>query len=82
VTGRKKPGTESGSEVFASTGNEFTQGLNDYAGSAPDGDIYAESNKYGQVVACTTTKSAPKDGNEPISPINARRQVWEIPEAN
>jgi CRISPR-associated protein Csd2 len=83
VTGKKKPGTEPGSEVFASTGSEFPQGLNDYTGSAPDGDIYVEANKYGQVVACTTTKPAPKDGNKPTSPITARRLVWtwETPDA-
>jgi CRISPR-associated protein Csd2 len=80
VTGKKKSGSEPGSEVFASTGSEFPQGLCDYAGSAPDGDIYAETNKYGQVVACTTTKPAPKDGNQPVSQINARRLVWEIEE--
>jgi CRISPR-associated protein Csd2 len=76
VTGKKKTGTEPGTEVFASTGSEFPQGLCDYTGSAPDGDIYAETNKYGQVVACTTIKPEPKDGNQPVSPINARRLVW------
>ena len=80
VTGKKKTGTEPDSEVFASTGSEFPQGLGDYTGSAPDGDIYAETNKYGQVVACTTTKPEPKDGNKPVSQINARRLVWEIEE--
>jgi CRISPR-associated protein Csd2 len=78
VTGKKKTGTE----VFASTGSEFPQGLNDYTGSAPDGDIYTETNKYGQVVACTTAKPASKDGNKPVSSIAARRLVWEIPEAS
>jgi CRISPR-associated protein Csd2 len=77
VTGKKK----TGSEVFASTGSEFPQGLCDYTSSAPDGDIYAETNKYGQVVACATTKPAPKDGNKPVSAISARRLVWEIEEA-
>jgi CRISPR-associated protein Csd2 len=81
VTGKKKPGSEPGSEVFASTGSEFPQGLCDYTGSAPDGDIYVEANKYGQVVACTTTKPEPKDGNKPVSQIAARRLVWDISEA-
>ena len=80
VTGKKKTGTEPGSEVFASTGSEFPQGLCDYTGIAPDGEIYVEANKYGQVNACTTTKPAPKDGNQPVSTINARRLVWEIEE--
>ena len=79
VTGKKKPGSEPGAEVFASTGSEFPQGLHDYVGSAPDGDIYVETNKYGQVIACTTTKPAPKEGNEPVSQIAARRLEWVIP---
>jgi CRISPR-associated protein Csd2 len=83
VTGKKKAGTEPGTEVFASTGSEFPQGLGDYTGNAPDGDIYVEENKYGQVVACTTVKPAPKDGNKPVSPIAARRLIWawETPDA-
>ena len=78
VTGKKKPGTE----VFES-GSEFPQGLHDYAGSAPDGPIYVEKNKYEQVVACSTTKPPPKDGNEAVSPITARRLIWawETPDA-
>jgi CRISPR-associated protein Csd2 len=78
VTGKKNPGAESGTDVFVLTGSEFPQGLHDYTGSAPDGDIYVEENKYGQVVSCTTTKPAPKDGNEAVSPILARRLVWEV----
>ena len=80
VTGKKKTGTEPGTEIFTSTGSEFPQGLNDYSGSAPDGDIYVEANKYGQVVACTTTKPTPKEGNQPVPLINARRLIWEIEE--
>jgi CRISPR-associated protein Csd2 len=78
VTGKKKPGTE----VFES-GSEFPQGIHDYAGGAPDGPIYVEKNKYEQVVACSTTKPPPKDGNEAVSPITARRLIWawETPDA-
>lgn len=78
VTGKKKSGTE----VFES-GSEFPHGLHDYAGSAPDGQIYVEKNNYEQVVACSTTKPTPKDGNEAVSPITARRLIWawENPEA-
>ena len=78
VTGKKKPGTE----VFES-GSEFPHGLQDYAGSAPDGPIYVEKNKYEQVVACSTTKPPPKDGNEAVSPITAHRLIWawETPDA-
>ena len=75
AVGKKPPG----SEVFASSGSEFPQGVHDYTGGAPDGPIYVETNKYGQVTACTTTKPAPKDGNAPVSLIEARRLVWEIP---
>jgi len=77
VTGKKKTGAEPGTEVFASTGSEFPQGICDYTGSAPDGDIYAETNKYGQVIACTPMKPAAKDGNEPVAVITARRIIWE-----
>jgi len=62
------------------SGSEFPQGLADYVGSAPDGLIYVEKNKYEQVTACTEKKPAPKDGNEPIAPITAHRIIWEIPE--
>lgn len=61
-------------------GNEFPQGLHDYAGSAPDGPIYAEKNHYGQVIACSASKPLPKDGNEARSEIAAHRIIWEIPE--
>jgi CRISPR-associated protein Cas7/Csd2 subtype I-C len=68
---------------FKSSGSEFPQGLHDYAGSAPDGPIYVERNKYEQVVACSRTKPLPKDGNEAVSPITAHRLIWdwEIPDA-
>ena len=68
---------------FKSSGSEFPQGIHDYAGPAPDGPIYLEKNKYEQVVACTSSKPAPKDGNEAVSPITARRLIWawETPDA-
>jgi len=81
ATGKKRFGTESGTEVFASSSSEFPQGIHDYTGSAPDGPIYVQANKYGQVTGCTTSKPAPKDGNEPVSPIEARRLIWEIQDA-
>jgi CRISPR-associated protein Csd2 len=77
VAGKKKQGTD----AFASSGSEFPRGLHDYGGSAPDGPIYAEANKYGQVVACSPDKPEPKDGNEASSNMAARRLVWEIQEA-
>ncbi len=61
---------------FKSSGSEFPQGLHDYADSAPDGPIYVEKNKYEQVIACSATKPPPKDGNEAVSPITARRLIW------
>ena len=78
VTGNKKFGTEG----FASSGSEFPQGLHDYTGSAPDGPIYTEVNKYGQIGACTNSKPVQKDGNEPIATITARRLIWEIRGSN
>jgi CRISPR-associated protein Csd2 len=78
VTGKKKPGTE----VFES-GSEFPQGLHDYTGSAPDGPICLEKNKYEQVVACSAVMPQPKDGNEAVAPVTAHRLIWawEIPDA-
>jgi CRISPR-associated protein Csd2 len=75
VTGKKKPDTD----VFAS-GSEFPGGLSDYSGSAPDGPIYIEKNKYEQVIACTDKEPSAKDGNKPASPIAAHRLVWIFPE--
>ena len=78
VAGKKKSGTE----VFDS-GSEFPQGLHDYTGTAPDGPIYVEKNKYGQVVACSAVMPQPKDGNEAVAPVTAHRLIWawEIPDA-
>ena len=81
ATGTKRFSTESGIDVFASSGSEFPQGIHDYTGSAPDGPIYVEANKYGQVTGCTTSKPVAKDGNAPVSLIEARRLVWEIQDA-
>ncbi|MBU6409200.1 MAG: type I CRISPR-associated protein Cas7 [Verrucomicrobia bacterium] len=69
------------SEGKFSSGSEFPGGLHDYVGSAPDGPIYVENNKYGQVTACSDKKPTPKDGNEAAAVINARRIIWEIPAA-
>ena len=80
------PATNEGQDAFAGkwvfklTGSEFPQGLHDYAGNAPDGLIYVEKNKYGQVIACTASKPEPKDGNEPVAAITAHRIIWLIPE--
>jgi len=74
----KAEGKKSADGKFGS-GSEFPQGLHDYAGSAPDGPIYVEKNKYEQVIACTDKKPAPKDGNEPVAAITAQRIIWEIP---
>lgn len=76
----KVAGKKNGDAKFSS-GSEFPGGLLDYSGSAPDGAIYIEKNKYEQVTACTDKKPAPKDGNEPIAPITAHRIIWEIPES-
>jgi CRISPR-associated protein Csd2 len=75
----KVAGKKTGNDKFAS-GSDFPRGLCDYAGSAPDGPLYVVLNNYGQVIACTPDKPAPKDGNQPVSPITARRLIWEIPE--
>ncbi|MBC8245163.1 MAG: type I-C CRISPR-associated protein Cas7/Csd2 [Verrucomicrobia bacterium] len=63
---------------FVSSGSEFPQGLEDYTGKAPDGPIYVEKNKYGQVTDCTVNKPEPKDGNEAEESIVASRIIWEF----
>ena len=59
--------------------SDFPRDLNDYDGTAPDGDIYTITNPYGLVTGCTSTKPAPKDGNQPQAAITARRLIWDIP---
>jgi CRISPR-associated protein Csd2 len=59
--------------------SDFPRDLNDYDGTAPDGDIYTIINPYGLVTGCTSTKPAPKDGNQPQAAITARRLIWDIP---
>lgn len=59
--------------------SDFPRDLNDYIGSAPDGDIYTVTNSYGLVTSCTSTKPAAKDGNQPQAVITARRLIWDIP---
>lgn len=76
ANGKKKNGSDS----FQSSDSEFPQGLHDYDGYAPDGEIYLVKNKYGQVTVCTDKKPDSKGGDEPEANITARRIVWEIPE--
>ena len=59
--------------------SDFPRDLNDYIGTAPDGDIYTVTNAYGLVTGCTPAKPAPKDGNEAKAVITARRLIWDIP---
>ena len=59
--------------------SDFPRDLNDYIGTAPDGDIYTVTNAYGLVTSCTSTKPAAKDGNQPQAVITARRLIWDIP---
>ena len=59
--------------------SDFPRDLNDYIGTAPDGDIYTVKNAYGLVTSCTSTKPAAKDGNQPQAVITARRLIWDIP---
>lgn len=77
----KVSGKKDSEEKFNS-GSEFPGGLHDYTGSAPDGSIYVQKNKYEQVVACSDIKPQPKDGNEAVAAITARRIIWEIPVAS
>lgn len=58
--------------------SDFPRDLNDYIGTAPDGDIYTVTNSYGLVTSCTSTKPAAKDGNQPQTAITARRLIWDI----
>lgn len=75
VKGKKK----NGSDRFQSSDSEFPQGLHDYVGGAPDGHIYLQKNRYGQVMACTDQKPESKGSDEPVANITARRIIWEIP---
>jgi len=59
--------------------SEFPADLNDYVGTAPDGEIYTITNPYGLVTSCTAEKPASKDGNSPKAVIMARRLIWDIP---
>lgn len=69
-----------GSQVFKSSGSEFPQGLDDYHGIAPDGELFAESNKYGLVSGVSVVRPANQNGND--APITARRLIWEIASSN
>ena len=75
VRGKKNP------DGKFESGSEFPGGIHDYAGSAPDGLVYAAKNNYGQVTACSEKRPDPKDGNEPVAIVAARRIIWEIPPA-
>ena len=75
VTGKKR----NGSDRFQSSDSEFPQGLHDYVGYAPDGNVYLAKNKYGQVTGCTDKIPEPKGVEKPVSNVTARRIIWEIP---
>ena len=75
VKGKK----QNGSDRFQSSNSEFPQGLHDYVGYAPDGQIYLVKNRYGQVTICTDEKPDAVVGDEPAANITAHRIIWEIP---
>lgn len=77
VAGKKN---EDGKFASSSTSSDFPQSLNDYAGTAPHGPIYAKTNDCGIVESCTNQKPENKDGNAPDSKITAHRLIWEITE--
>lgn len=64
-----------GKDVFKSSGSEFPQGLHDYRGDAPDGNVYQHSDG-----TFSTTEPERKDGNELVSNVTARKLVWDIPQ--
>ncbi len=55
--------------VFKSSGSEFPRGLDDYEGTAPEGNLHVA--KDGKVL--------PGKNGEGVAVINARRIVWELP---
>lgn len=57
-------------------GGDFPSSLDDYRGSAPDGKIYAITNKYDFITGCSTEK--PKQDS--TANILARRLIWELRE--
>ncbi|MDR1498634.1 MAG: type I-C CRISPR-associated protein Cas7/Csd2 [Puniceicoccales bacterium] len=59
------------------SGGDFPSGLDDYRGSAPDGEIYAVTNEYGFVTGCSTKKPENPDST---ANIHARRLIWELGE--
>ena len=70
---------QNGSDRFQSSNSEFPQGLHDYVGYAPDGQIYFVKNKYGQVTGCIDEKPASEGVDEPVANVTAHRIIWEIP---
>jgi CRISPR-associated protein Csd2 len=58
-----------GKLIFKSSGSEFPRGLEDYEGTAPEGDLHVA--KDGKVL--------PGKNGEGVAVINARRIVWEVP---
>lgn len=68
-------GKKDGAGMFAS-GSDFPQGLDDYQGSAPDGELFVVKNPYGLVTEVSPVRPANQNGNE--APITARRLIWEI----
>jgi len=73
----KAEGKKDPAGMFASR-SEFPQGLDDYSGSAPDGDLYVVKNAYGLVTQVTPVRPENQNGND--APIQARRLIWEIAE--
>lgn len=68
-------GKKDGAGMFAS-GSDFPQGLDDYQGGAPDGELFVVKNPYGLVTEVSPSRPANQNGNE--APITARRLIWEI----
>lgn len=61
--------------LFAS-GSDFPKGLDDYQGSAPDGELFMVKNSYGLVTGVSPTRPANQNGND--APVVARRLIWEL----
>jgi len=62
--------SKDGKNVFKSSGSEFPRSLSDYSGEAPSGDLHVKD-----------AKVLPGKNGEGMAVVQARRLVWEIPEA-
>jgi CRISPR-associated protein Csd2 len=71
----KAEGKKDAAGMFGS-GSDFPQSLDDYHGSAPDGELFVVKNSYGLVTQVSPVRPDNQNGNE--SPITARRLIWEI----